>query len=149
MQMNSHSKRWAVALGMAVMLLAGCGDSGDGAAANKAEWEDQHGNAVSITSDDLDRSVQALNAGERAVVLSTCTQLKEGLVEARKGIPVPDATADAALRSALDATDTAAASCVEGARIAGEAHLIEKAQREMKTARDRYDEAQKAIENWQ
>ena len=149
MRMNSHSKRWALALGMAVTLLAGCGDSEDGAAANKAEWEEKYGNSVSITSDDLDRSVQALNAGERAVLLSTCTQLKEGLIEARKGLPVPDATVDAALRTALDTTDTAAASCVEGARVAGEAHLVEKAQREMKTARERYDEAQSAIERWQ
>ena len=149
MRMNSHSKRRALALGMIMVLAGACGGSDDGAAANKAEWEEKHGNAVSITSDDLDRSVQALNAGQRPVVLSTCTQLDEGLVESRKALPVPDPAVDAALRSALDATGTAAKTCIEGGRVASDASKIEQAQREMKTARERYDEAQSAIEGWQ
>src|SRR5687768_7081284 len=121
MRMNSHSNRRALALGMVMVLAAACGGSENGEAANKAEWEEKHGSAVSITSDDLDRSVQALNAGQRPVVLSTCTQLEEGLVETRKALPVPDPSVDAALRSALDATGTAARTCVEGGRVASDA----------------------------
>ena len=149
MRLNKHSNGKALALGLVLLLGGACGGSDDGAAANKGDWEDKHGSAVSITSDDLDRSQQALNAGERPVVLSTCTQLKEDLVDARKALPGPDPGVDAALRSALDATDTAATTCVDGARVASDAGKIEQAQREMKTARDRFDAAQSAIERWQ
>lgn len=147
--MNKDSKWWLGAVAAAALLAGACGSDSEGAAANKAEWEKDHGSAVSVVSDDIDRSVQALNAGERSVLLSECTQLNEDLVDAKKAVPVPDPTVDTALRTALDATDAAAKQCVEGARVAGEAHLVEDAQRKMKTARDRYTEAQSAIKAWQ
>ncbi len=148
--MNNHSTRWGLAAVAASLLAVGCGGSSDdGAAANKADWEKKHGSVVSVVSDDIDRSVQALNAGQRPIVLSECTQLKEDLTDARKAVPVPDATVDAALRSAFDATDTAANTCVEGGRVASDASIVEKAQREMKVAREKYDAAQSAIEAWQ
>src|SRR5215213_3267533 len=135
--MNNHSIRRGVAV-LGVALLAGaCGggsdDSGD--VANKADWEKKYGAVVSSVSDDIDRSVQALNAGQQPVVRSACSQLQEDMADARKSVPAPDGTVDAALRSAFDATDTAAKTCVEGARVASDADLVEKAQREMKTAR--------------
>ncbi len=148
--MNNHSTRWGLAVAFATLLGVACGGgSDDGAATNKADWEKKHASAVKVVSDDIDRSVQALNAGQRPVVLSECTQLEDDLVDAKKAVPVPDPTVDAALRSALTATETAMNSCVEGGRVASDASIVEKAQREMKTARDRYDEAQRAIENWQ
>ncbi|HET7720969.1 MAG TPA: hypothetical protein VFK43_13460, partial [Acidimicrobiales bacterium] len=76
---------------LAVALFAACGGSDDeGGAANKAEWDKKYSAIVKSVSDDIDRSVQALNAGQRPVVLSECTQLKEDLVEAKKAVPVPD-----------------------------------------------------------
>jgi len=147
--MNNHSKRFAGALAVAALLAGGCGGGDDGGgAANKGEWDEKYGAVVKSVSDDIDRSVQALNAGQRPVVLSECTQLQEDLVDAKKAVPVPDATVDAALRSAFDVTTTAVATCVEGARVASDASIVEKAQREMKVARDSYTKAQDAIAAW-
>jgi hypothetical protein len=148
--MNNHSKSIAGALALAAALLLGaCGGGDDGGgAANKGEWEDKYGAIVKSVSDDIDRSVQALNAGQRPVVLSECTQLQEDLADARKAVPVPDSTVDAAVRAAFDATGTAVNTCVDGARIASDADKIEEAQALMKTARERYDAAQSAIEAW-
>ena len=135
---------------LAVALFAGaCGGSdNEGGASTKAEWDEKYSAIVKSVSDDIDRSVQALNAGQRPVVLSECTQLQEDLVEARKAVPVPDSTVDGALRAAFDATSTAVDTCVEGARIASDADKIEEAQAQMKTAREKYDAAQSAIEAW-
>jgi len=147
--MNNHSTRWGLALALVALLGVACGgDSDEGGAANKADWDKKHAGAVKVVSDDIDRSVQALNAGQRPVVLSECTQLKDDLVDAKKAVPVPDPTVDAALRSALTATETAMNTCVEGGRVASDASIVEKAQREMKTARDTYDAAQTAIAAW-
>ena len=147
--MNNHSTRWGLALTFAALLGVACGGgSDDGAATNKADWEKKHASAVKVVSDDIDRSVQALNAGQRPVVLSECTQLKDDLVDAKKAVPVPDPAVDGALRNALTATETAMNTCVEGGRVASDASIVEKAQREMKVAREQYDAAQKAIEAW-
>jgi hypothetical protein len=149
MMMNNHSTRLGLAIVVVGLLSGACGGGSDeGAATNKADWEKNHASIVSVVSDDIDRSVQALNAGQRPVVLSECTQLQEDLADAREALPVPDATVDAALRAALDATGTAVTTCVEGARVASDASIIEKAQREMKTARESYDAAQGAIAAW-
>jgi hypothetical protein len=151
--MNNHSnRRWVRSLGaVAMAVVAGaCGGDSDGASpTNKADWQEEFGSAISVVSEDIDRSNEALDAGERPVVLSTCTQLQEELGDARDALPVPDPGVDAVLRSALDATEIAARTCVDGARVASDAERIEQAQREMKTARDRFDEAQRAIDAWQ
>ena len=134
---------------VAALFAGACGGGSDeGGATNKADWEEEHAGVVKVVSDDIDRSVQALNAGQRPVVLSECTQLKEDLADAKKAIPVPDPTVDAALRSAFEATETAAATCVEGGRVASDPHLVETAQAQMKTAREKYDAAQQAIDAW-
>src|SRR5688572_33025130 len=147
--MNNHSKRFGMAVLAAALFAGACGGSDDeGGAANKAEWDKKYAAIVKSVSDDIDRSVQALNAGQRPVVLSECTQLQEDLVEATKAVPVPDSTVDGALRAAFDATSTAVNTCVEGARIASDADKIEEAQAQMKTAREKYDAAQDAIDAW-
>jgi hypothetical protein len=148
--MNNHSTRFGAALLFVALLAAACGGGGSdsGGAANKADWEKKYGAIVKSVSDDIDRSVQALNAGQQPVVRSECAQLQEDLVEARKAVPVPDGTVDAALKSGFDATDKAAKTCVEGARVASNADLVEQAQREMKTARETYSAAQDAIAAW-
>ncbi|MGI8985035.1 MAG: hypothetical protein ACR2HM_10990 [Acidimicrobiales bacterium] len=129
--------------------MSSCGGGNSGAATTKADWDERYAGIVKVVSDDIDRSVQALNAGQRPVVLSECTQLQDDLLEARKAVPVPDSTVDAAVRAAFDATGTAVDTCVEGARIASDADKIEEAQAQMKTAREKYDVAQKAIASWQ
>jgi len=148
--MNNHSTRWGAVLLFVALAAGACGggDSDGKEAANKPDWEKKYGAIVNSVSDDIDRSVQALNAGQQPVVRSACAQLQEDMVDARKSIPVPDGTVDAALRSAFDATDKAARTCVEGARVASNADLVEQAQREMKTARETYSVAQDAIAAW-
>src|SRR5215203_4378547 len=107
--MNSHSKRFAVAVAAFAFVAVACGggDSDEGGASNKADWDKKHASTVKVVSDGIDRSVQALNAGQRPVVLSECAQLREDLVAAKKAVPVPDSTVDAALRKAFDDTTTA------------------------------------------
>jgi hypothetical protein len=148
--MNNHSNRfWRAAIVGVAVLAGACGGGDDGGgAANKAEWEEEYGSAVKVVSDDIDRAVQALNAGQRPVVLSECTQLQEDLADARESLPVPDPTVNAALRDAIDATGTAAGTCVEGARIASDADKIEEAQAQMTAAREKYTAAQDAIAAW-
>ncbi len=133
----------------AALAVGACGgDSEEGAATNKADWQAKHGPVVKAVSLDVDAANDALTKGDRAIILSSCNQLQEDLADAQKALPVPDANVDAALRSALDATGTAAATCVEGGRVASDASIVEKAQREMKTARERYTAAQDAIAAW-
>lgn len=149
MMMNNHSKRFGMAVLVAALFAGACGGSDDeGGAANKADWDKKYSAIVKSVSDDIDRSVQALNAGQRPVVLSECTQLREDLVEAKKAVPVPDTTVDDALRTAFDATTAAVDTCVEGARVASDADKIEQAQAQMAHAREKYDAAQSAIEAW-
>ena len=147
--MNNHSKRFGLVVLVAALFAGACGGGDDeGGAANKGDWEKKHGATVKVVSDDIDRAVQALNAGQRPVVLSECTQLQEDLVDAKKAVPVPDSTVNAALRKAFDDTTTAANTCVEGGRVASDASIVEKAQREMKAARESYSKAQDAIAAW-
>ncbi|HJV08315.1 MAG TPA: hypothetical protein VJ653_01480 [Acidimicrobiales bacterium] len=148
--MNNHSNRlWRAAVVGLIVVAGACGGGDDGGgAANKGDWEKEYAAIVKSVSDDIDRSVQALNAGQRPVVLSECTQLQEDLVDAKKAVPVPDGTVDAALRSAFDVTTKAVNTCVDGARIASDADKIEEAQAQMKTARETYSAAQDAIAAW-
>jgi hypothetical protein len=148
--MNNHSKRFGMAVLAAALFAGACGGSDDGGgAANKGNWEKKNGSIVSAVSDDIDRSVQALGAGQRPVVLQECTQLQEDLTEAKKkAVPVPDGVVDAAVRAAFDATSTAVGTCLGGARQANNADLVEDAQAQMKTAREKYSAAQDAIAAW-
>ena len=148
--MNNHSNRLRIAVLLAALAFGACGGgSDDGGAANKGDWEKKNGSIVSAVSDDIDRSVQALNAGQRPVVLQECTQLKEDLTDAKKkAVPVPDGVVDAALRAAFDVTTTAVDSCLEGARVASNADLVEDAQAKMKMAREKYSAAQDAVAAW-
>jgi hypothetical protein len=147
--MNRYSKSWQGTVVLVALLAGACGGGSDDSATGKADWEKKHGAVVGVVSDDIDRSNQALDAGQRPVVLQECTQLQEDLVDLRKALPVPEPVVDAALRSALDATTTGVGTCVEGARVASSADIVEKAQREMKTAREKYTVAQDAIKAWQ
>ena len=151
--MNNHSKRLGTAgwtgLAVVVLLAGACGsESGDGAARNKAEWEKKYGTAVSAVSNDLDQARQALSGGQRPLILSACNQLQEDLTRARKALPVPDSAIDTALRQAVDAIEGGIPDCLEGARIANQAHITETAIAEFRDARPKMDEANRAIADW-
>jgi hypothetical protein len=149
--MNLYSKRWWASVVVVAGLLGACGGSSDssgGTAANKSDWDKKNGSAVKAVSLDVDESNAALDKGDRVVILSACNQLKSDLADARKGLPVPDATVDAALKAGLDSVGTATDSCINGARNAS-ADPVEQAQRDMKAARTKLDDAQKAIAAWQ
>ena len=149
--MNTHSSTgWRGAVLLATATLAGaCGGGSGGGTTNKAGWAKAHGAAVSAVSTDLDAARQALDTGQRPVILAACNQLQEDLVDARKGLPVPDAAADGALRSALDAVGAGVPDCLEGARLANQASITEKAIAELRDARPKMDDADKAIAAWQ
>jgi hypothetical protein len=136
---------------LSVALLAGAcgGGSGNGAATNKADWQKRYGPAVSAVSIDVDSANEALTKGDRPGVLSSCNQLQDDLAGARKSLPVPDATVDGALRAGLDAVGTAVPTCIHGGQVANQADIVEQAQREMTTARQKMDVADKAIADWQ
>ena len=132
-----------------LLLTTGCGGgSDDGAATNKAEWEKKHGAAVAAVSTDLDQARQALSGGQRQVIISACTQLREDLVEARKALPVPNPSVDGLLRTAFDAIEAGVPDCIDGARIANQAHITETAIAEFRDARPKLDEANRAIAEW-
>ena len=149
--MNLYSKRsWPVLILLLVLPTACGGDSDDGGgAANKADWDKKHGATVNAVSLDVDQANGGLDRGDRPVILSSCIQLQEDLTDARKAVPVPDPAVDSALRAALDSVGTAVTTCIEGGRVASDASIVEKAQREMKDARAKLDTAQAAIRAWQ
>ncbi|MDQ3898604.1 MAG: hypothetical protein M3326_15400 [Actinomycetota bacterium] len=149
--MNIHSNgRWLTGGVLLLLALGACGGGSDdgGAPADKRGWEAKHGAVVTAVSTDVDTANAALDKGDRPVILSSCNQLQEDLADARKAVPVPDATVDARLRAALDAVGTAVPTCLQGARVASDNRLVEQAQREMKDARAKLDEATKAIDDW-
>lgn len=130
------------------LLGAACGGGGDGAAANKAEWEDRHGANVESLSRELVAADATLNGSERTSILGACNLLGESAEEVRADVlPVPDAAVDGALKEALDAIDMAAASCLSGAR-SGAADDVEAAMALMTGAREAMDAAEAAIAAW-
>jgi hypothetical protein len=148
--MNLYSKRWWAGVVVAAGLVGACGSSSDsGAASNKSDWDKKNGSAVKAVSVDVDESNTALDQGDRSAILAACNELRADLADARKGVPVPDATVNGTLKTALDSVGTAADSCINGARIANDNHLVEQAQVDMKAARTKLDDAQKAIAAWQ
>lgn len=143
--MNDHATRWIAGLALAAAL-GGC--RGTAEADTKEKWESKHGDAVAGLSTDLDAARSDLAQGDRTLVLSSCNQLKTAVAETREGLPVNDATADEALRKALDQLSTGADDCVNGARAGADAPTIEKSIDELRDGRASLDDARTAIANW-
>jgi hypothetical protein len=145
--------RLGLVFGLGAILLigavGGCGGGSSGpAATTKAGWSNQHGAAVKAVSTELDLAQATLTAGNQQNIIGDCSLLRDDVTEARKVLPVPDATVDAALRQALDSVDVGAADCVQGGRVASNATLNEKAMAELKTARVKMDAANQALAAW-
>lgn len=133
-----------------VALWVGCGGGSNGttAPATKAQWTSRHGAAIAAVDTELDLARTALSAGDRQAILGACTLLSDDVVEARKGLPLPDTKTDSELRHGLDSVAVGAADCVQGARVASVASLNEKAMAELGDARAAMDAAKQALAAW-
>ena len=142
--------RWKDALvaGMAAMSLAGCAGNGASAPPSKAAWMADHRGALANLNSDLDTARSTLSSLRRPDILGSCNQLRDSLAEARKGLPVPDPAADAALRSALDAVALGADDCIQGAR-GPDIPQLEKPFGELRKAHTLMDVANRTIDAWQ
>ncbi|MGH9123042.1 MAG: hypothetical protein ACRDYC_14055 [Acidimicrobiales bacterium] len=140
---------WAVALLVPAVVAGACGGSGGGGQVSKAEWTGAHSAAVASVNQELALATQTLNVGDRAGILAACGLLVGDVPAARKGLPVPNAAADAALRTGLDAAATAGADCLHGAQVATSASLNEKAMRELASATSLMAAANQALAAWQ
>ena len=96
---------------------------------------------------DLDTARTTLSTLQRPDILGNCTQLRDSLGEARKGLPVPDATADAALRTAMDAVAVGTEDCIQGAR-GPDIPRLEKSFSELREAHTLLDLANRTLAAW-
>ena len=134
--------------GPLLALAIACAACGSGTV-TKADWTHAHSAAVASVNQELALSTQALNVGDRQGILSACGLLVDDVPTARQGLPVPNAAANAALTSGLNAAATAGADCLKGAEVASEASLNEKAMRELATATNLMATANQALAAWQ
>ena len=144
-----RQRGWVLGAFVALVVVGGCGGSGGSSKTlTKAQWSRQHGAAVTTVSTELDRARATLMSGNQQSIIGDCTVLSDSVTAAKKGLPVPDPTSDAALRKALTSTDMGAADCIQGARAASNATLNEKAMAELTDARGQMDQANQALAAW-
>ncbi len=137
----------AVAALVAAALLPACGGDSGSAESPKAAWTARHGDALAALSADLETARSTLSSLLRPDILGSCNQLRDSLGEARKGLPVPDATTDAALQAAFDAVAVGTEDCIQGAR-GPDIPQLEKSFGELREAARLMDVANRAIEAW-
>jgi len=136
-----------VAAGAAFVTLVACGSGASTAPSSKAAWTAKHGEALAALNTDLDTARATLSSLQRPDILGSCTQLRDSLAEARKGLPVPDPTADTALRAGFDAIATGIDDCVRGAQ-GPIIPQLEKSFSELREAHTLMDVANRTIEAW-
>ncbi len=139
--------RHAVGAVVTLTLLGACGGSSTEATSPKAAWMAAHGGAISALNHDLEVARTTLSSLQRTDILGNCNQLRDSLGEARKGLPVPDADVDGALRTALDAVAEGTEDCVQGAR-GPDIPRLEKSFRELREGATLMDVANKRLEAW-
>jgi hypothetical protein len=136
-----------VAVGVALaVLVGGCGGDATGAP-SKASWTKAHGPALDALDRDLATARTTLSSLQRPDIIGTCNALRDSLAEARKGLPVPDPSSDAALRNALDAVGTGTDDCFQGAREPNIPQL-EKSFSELREADTLLEVARRTIDAW-
>ena len=129
------------------MLVAGCGGDSTPPVPTKAAWTSAHGQAIATLNADLQTARSTLSSLQRPDILGDCNALRDSQAEARKGLPVPDPTVDAALRNALDAMDVGIEDCIQGAR-GPNIPQLEKSFRELREASALMEVANRTIEAW-
>lgn len=136
-------------MGVALLALvaAGCGGDSTATVPPKARWTAKHGAALSTVNADLETARTTLSSLQRPNILGTCTQLRESLAEARKGLPVPDPSADAALRTGLDAVALGTDDCIAGAR-GPNIPQLEKSFSELREAHTLMEVANRTVDAW-
>ncbi len=137
----------ALAATAAAAVLVACGGGSAGRESSKAAWLSTHGDALATLNTDLDVARSTLSSLLRPDILGSCNQLRDSLGEARRGLPVPDAAADAALRTALDVVAVGTEDCIQGAR-GPNIPQLEKSFRELREAHALLDAANRTIEAW-
>ena len=137
----------AVMAAVAALALA-CGGGSTGAAGSKAAWMAEHEAEIDTLEADLATARRTLSSLQRPDILGTCNQLRDSLIEARKGLPVPDANVDAALRAGLDAVGTGTEDCIQGAR-GPNIPQLEKSFGELREASTLMEVARRAIAAWE
>jgi hypothetical protein len=131
----------------AVLLLGACGSDSSSGAPSKAAWTAKHGEALTAVDTDLEATRGTLSSLQRPDILGSCTQLRDSMNEARKGLPVPDPTADAALRAGLNAIGVGVEDCVRGAQGPNITQL-ERSFSELREAHTLMDVAHRTIDAW-
>ena len=131
----------------AYMVLGACGGSDSGTSGSKAEWMAEHGAAITTVNTDLDTARRTLSSLLRPDILGTCNQLRDSLLEARKGLPAPDPGVDAALRAGLDAVGVGVEDCIQGAR-GPNIPQLEKSFGELREASALMEVANRTIADW-
>jgi len=129
------------------LLLGACGSDSPAAVTTKAGWTARHGEALKTLDTDLDTARATLSSLQRPDILGSCTQLRDSAAEARKGLPVPDPTADAALRAGLDAIDVGVDDCVRGAQ-GPNIPQLERSFSELREAHTLMDVAHRTLDAW-
>jgi len=133
--------------GGAAVAMAGCGGSSPAPAPTKGAWSARHGAAVATLNADLDAARTTLSSLQRPDILGNCNQLRDSLGEARKGLPVGDPTADAALRAGLAAVGVGVEDCIRGAQ-GPNIPQLEKSFSELREAHTLMDVANRTLDAW-
>lgn len=132
---------------MAAVLAVSCGGSSGARTSTKAAWTAKHGAALATLNADLETTRATLSSLQRPDILGTCSQLRDSLGEARKGLPVPDPPSDAALRAGLDAVGVGMDDCIAGARGPNITQL-EKSFSELREAHTLMEVATRTLDAW-
>lgn len=130
-----------------LVLLAACGDGDGGAAKSKAEWDADHEAQVEAVASSLATARAAFSDGDPVGIRTSCGALRDSEVEARSGLPVPDSSADVALRTALDAVARGVGDCLQ-AMAKSDARQLERSIAQLRLAQGEMDRATQALANW-
>ena len=129
--------------------MSACGGPATSTTASaKADWTARHGPAIAAVRTQLGFARSALDAGDRQTILAACNLLQDDLNAARNALPVPNPAADSALRKGLSSTSTGDSDCLQGARLASVASIVERAMAELRDASALMDTANQTITDW-
>jgi hypothetical protein len=132
----------------AATVLAACGGASEPVPLSKAAWTARYAEAIETVNADLEVARATLSSLQRPDILGDCNSLRDSLGEARKALPVPDATSDAALRAGLDQIALGVEDCIQGAR-GPNIPQLEKSFGELRQARALMEVAGRTLAAWE